>query len=362
MNFTNSSTPAPCVFPLAYKVTVSSLLAITFLFSPILNLIVCCTILKVKRLHTLDYMLVANLSVTDIIISLSLPSLEIMYVSIYPKWLIGKLGTYALNAVWLFSLVAPFVTVTFIAFERYKTLSSLVRVTSQSIIVSSLAFIWFYISISIFFMALTSFTVPGAAAYEWNILPTFYYTFLALHIVVPLMLVVILNICIFRKARASGRGAVNSNAAAMFQITQRESRMAKTMFIAVGIMFVVWIPALVLEYFYAAATHSCLVQMAGPVSVWLSCSNGIVNPVLYFYRNATLRKETRKMLPKAIRKLLCLKVTQRQYETNAPAAFINKACQTGEEPGQQPAPLLTAISDPRERTRTLSETISDIHL
>ena len=299
MNSTNGTTTSEaCVFPMAYKVTVSTLLAITFLISPVLNTVVCYTIFSVKRLQTFGNLLIANLSLGDIIISLTLPLMEIIYVSIYPKWLTGKIGTYFLNCVWLFSLASPFVIVTVITAERYKTLKSLIPIKSKTVIFIVIPLVWLYSFGSVAFMAFF-FTVPGEDAYEWNILPQFYYPFLGVHIVIPLVVISALYLAIYRMTRSSRKQTIRHGKASS-NLAKREMRVAKTIGIVIGLMFAIWIPALVLEYFYAIGTESCIVQMAGPVSVWLSSSNGMVNPILYFFRNPSLRGEIIKKLPTSI--------------------------------------------------------------
>lgn len=222
--------------------------------------------------------------------------MEIIYVSIYPKWLTGSIGTYVLNCVWLYSLAYPFVTVTVITAERFSTLRSLIPVKSTTISVLAFSSIWIYSLGVIAFMAVF-FTKPGEDAYEWNVLPEFYYPFLGVHIVAPLIIIAVLYMSIFRMTRSS-RQQTTSRGSASASLAKREMRVAKTIAIVIGIMFAIWIPALVLEYFYAIGTESCIVQMAGPVNVWLSCSNGVVNPILYFYRNPYLRGEIIKKLPK----------------------------------------------------------------
>lgn len=303
MNSTNNtSSHESCIFPLSYKVVVSGLLALTFLASPFLNGVVCYTIFSVNRLHSFGNLLIANLSLGDVVVSLSLPLLEILYVSVYPKWLTGKIGTYVLNCVWLFSLVYPFVTVTVITAERFTTLRSLLPVESTTISTAAFFSIWIYSFGMILFMAMF-FTTPGEDAYEWNVLPQFYYPFLGIHIVIPLIIIAILYIGIYRMTRSS-RKQTTSRGSASNSLAKREMKVAKTIAIVIGIMFAIWVPALILEYFYAIGTESCIVQMAGPVSVWLSCSNGVVNPILYFYRNPYLRGELIKKLPRSLSQCL----------------------------------------------------------
>ena len=321
-NVTNStSSTSTCSFPMTYKVIVSSLLAFTFISSPILNAVVCYTIISVRKLQSFGNLLIANLSLGDIVISLSLPMLEILYVSIYPKWLTGSIGTYVLNSIWLFSLAYPFVTVTVITAERFSTLRSLVPIKSTTISLVTVSLIWVYSLGSVAFMAFF-FTKPGEESYEWNVLPKFYYPFLGIHIVIPLIVIAFLYIGIFRITRLS-RQRTTSRGSASASLTKREMRVAKTIAIVIGIMFAIWIPALILEYFYAIGTESCIVQMAGPVSVWLSCSNGVVNPILYFYRNPHLRGEIVKKLPASC--IQCFRLSHDDKSQSKRAAKAKKA-------------------------------------
>lgn len=314
MNTTNGTlSESVCTFPITYKIIVSSLLAIVFLSSPILNILVCYTIFSVSKLQSFGNLLIANLSLGDVIISLSLPLLEILYISLYPKWLIGKVGTYILNCVWLFSLAYPFVTVTVITIERFTTLRSLVSIKSMTISGVTFFSIWTYSIGSVTLMAFF-FTTPGDDAYEWNILPVFYYPFLAIHIVLPLIIIVVLYVGIYKMTRTSRKQTV-SRGSVSASLAKREMRVAKTIAIVIGIMFAIWIPALVLEYFYAIGTESCIVQMAGPISVWLSSSNGVLNPILYFYRNPHLRGEIIKKLPDSIARCFASVKEQRGHET-----------------------------------------------
>ena len=328
MTSSNETSSSECTFPMAYKVTVSSLLGIVVLLSPVLNLIVCYTIFSVKKLHSFGNLLIANLSLSDIIISLSLPSMEIIYVSIYPKWLTGKIGTYILNCVWMFSLAAPFVIVTIITVERFKTLKTLLPVKSKLVIRITLPCMWLYIFSAVAFMG-WNFTPTTGDAYEWNVLPVYYYPYLGIHIVIPLIVIVVLYIGILRMTRSS-RQRTTRVGSASGPLAKREMKVAKTIAIVIGLMFAIWIPALVLEYFYAIGTESCIVQMAGPVSVWLSCSNGVINPLLYFYRNPILRGEIVKKLPKSI--AACFKSAGKGEGKDAtPGAVTNKGFRKGED-------------------------------
>ena len=290
---TNSSAHA-CTFSLVYKITVSTLLGTTTLFAPVMNSILCFAILTTKQLRTTANILIASLSVSDILISLIMAPLEIIYVSLYPKWPLGKVETTVLNSVWMFSLVAPFVTVTVITGERYKTITSLrhyKRTIGWKPLVSALMFIWIYSISSVIFMAL-NFTTTTGEYYDWNVLSEYYYPFLGIHIVIPLIVIPLLYGRIILVTRTSKRNTVRGGLSntAVANHAKQELQLAKSVGIVVGILFAVWLPVLVLEYFYATETGSCVVQQAGVISVWLTSSNGMINQLVYNYRNPILRK------------------------------------------------------------------------
>ena len=55
--------------------------------------------------------------------------------------------------------------------------------------------------------------------------------------------------------------------------------------IIIAFLFGVWAPVLVLEIIYQTDFKSCIVEQAGTVSVFITCLNGAINPLVYSYRN-----------------------------------------------------------------------------
>ena len=282
-----------CVFPLAYKIILSSLLGLTALFSPLLNSIVCFTICKNSKLRSPGNLLIANLATADALIGLLLAPLEVVYVAYFPSWPLGHAGTYILNSVFLFSLVLPFVIVTVITIERYIVIkscsvaSSQNRVSTRSLWLISLG-MWGY-SLSAIAVMTSNFIKPESNEYTWNVKPSFYYPFLGLHIVIPFFTVCLAYRGIFKFTKNMHSGGLESSLASRSLIQHRELSLAKTLGIVIGLLFLVWLPVLIIECFYATESTSCITEAAGPVSVWLTVSSGVMNPLVYFYRNSTLR-------------------------------------------------------------------------
>jgi len=122
-NTTNIIPQLGCSFSETFKITLSILLPITSILSFSVNIFFCCVVYVNKKLHVKSSILLVSLSVTDIVISLTAPIFEFIYVYWNPKWPIGSLGTNVQNSFWMFSLVAPFVTVTAITVDRYLAIT-----------------------------------------------------------------------------------------------------------------------------------------------------------------------------------------------------------------------------------------------
>ena len=71
--------------------------------------------------------------------------------------------------------------------------------------------------------------------------------------------------------------------------TRLEVNMAKTVGVVIIFLVIVWIPVLIVEIFYARGSQSCIIMKLDVVSVWLTCSNGMINPVVYSLRNKDFR-------------------------------------------------------------------------
>ena len=223
----------------------------------------------------------------------------------YPKWPLKKWGTMLLNSIWMFSLVGPFVTVAVITIERYITIVSFrARAISgpSNKVALIITAIWIYSLLLVAFMA-AFFTKTAGEYYEWNVSHLFYYPYLGIHIVIPFVLIIVLYIRIIAVAHITRRGTIKHTPDSMAETgREREMKLTRTIGIVIGLLFAVWVPVLVLEYFYAVGTKHCWVQMAGPISVWLTCANGMINPLLYNFRNRQIQR--------AVRALCCKNVNQ----------------------------------------------------
>ena len=73
-------------------------------------------------------------------------------------------------------------------------------------------------------------------------------------------------------------------------IQSREIKLAKRVAVVIAFLFIVWTPVVVLEMFYNFSFSNCLVEQAGVVSVWITCVNGALNPIVYSSGNSEIKK------------------------------------------------------------------------
>lgn len=287
-----------CSFNLNFQIPISVLLGVTFFLSISENIVVSVVICLDRKLRRPSNGYLLSLALTDICISFGLIPMEMTYIWTYPEWPLGAKGTNALNCVWLFSIASSFVTLLVITLDRYKAVMSLVRyreVVSWGRTLVIIALVWLYILIVVILMYVFALDPTSGVSYEWNVNYKFYYPFLALHIVVPMMIMIALYFKIYKKAQENRQqlllhgGQINPGTTTASSETVRETRIEVRMAKTVGFVFlflvIVWIPVLILEIFYAVGSHSCIIEQLGVVSLWITCSNGMINPVVYSLRN-----------------------------------------------------------------------------
>ena len=192
-----------CLFTLGFQIPISILFVVTFLLSVAENILVSVAISIDKRLRRPSNGYLLSLALTDVCISLGLIPLEMTYVWSYPEWRLGSTGTNVLNSIWLFSIASSFVTLLVITVDRYRAVTSLVRyreVVSWGRTFVIIAVVWLYVVFVVILMGVFAFEPTSGATYEWNVKYKFYYSFLAVHIVLPLLIICALYRKIYKKA------------------------------------------------------------------------------------------------------------------------------------------------------------------
>jgi len=298
---TNETTETKaCKFNLDYQISISILFVVTFVLSVAENILVSVAIVVDRRLRRPSNGYLLSLALTDICISLGLIPLELIYVWSYPEWPLGPRETNVFNSVRFFSIAGSFVAVLVITVDRYRAVMSLVRYRGvvswgRTLVITTL--VWLYVVVVVILMRVLSFKTALGKTYDWDVNCKFYYAFLAVHIALPLLIICTLYYKIYKKAvenrqQLLSRGRVHPGTTAASDTvieTRVEVKMAKTVGLVIMFLVIIWIPVLIVEIFYARRSHSCIIEKLDVVSVWLACSNGMVNPVVYSLRNKDFR-------------------------------------------------------------------------
>lgn len=275
-----------CEFSIYYKVILCTLLMVTGVCSCLENILFCAVIYLNKNLHVKSNILIVSLSITDIITACSLSSVEFVYILSHPRWPLGSNGTNIQNSFWLFSIVMPFITVTAITLDRYAAITKSLQyncfVTAKKLGLT-VGFLYLYSFIWVICMELNFLPAPKDA-YIWNVPTNQYYIFLGIHIILPLIIVPVLYKKITNTVKLSRQrtGKVG--------IQSREIKLAKRAAVVIAFLFIVWTPVVVLEIFYNFNFSNCIVEQAGAVSVWITCVNGALNPIVYSRGNIEIKK------------------------------------------------------------------------
>lgn len=69
-----------------------------------------------------------------------------------------------------------------------------------------------------------------------------------------------------------------------------EIRLAKTMGIIISLLFLIWLPLLVIEGLRSHDFNECLVKKIDSFNVWLTCLNGCLDPLIYSFRSSEVKE------------------------------------------------------------------------
>ena len=277
---------ADCEFSIYFRAVMCPLLMIAAVCSLAENIFFCIVVCVNKNLQIKSNILIVNLSITDIIIASTGPVFEFIYVLCKPKWPLGRAGSNIQNGMWLFSLVMPFATVTAITIERYLAITKSLqynRYATSNKLLLIVGCLYLYSLAWVICIAM-NFHEAHRYVYYWNVPEYPYFVFLGVNLLFPLILIPVLYKKILKKVRLSRQ------IADVDESERNEIRLVKTVGIVIAFLFLVWAPVLVLEIIYQTDFKSCIVEQAGTVSVFITCLNGAINPLVYSYRNDEVKK------------------------------------------------------------------------
>lgn len=299
MDAWNNTTSFVCSYSYEFFIPITIIFVITALLVLFENILVCIAIISSPLRQIKSNFFLVGLAVADMFTSVTIVPLQILEVWSSPNWPLGAIGVNIYNSLWNFCLIVPFLTVLTITLDRYMVItrpSNLFPRFTLKWVIGILVFIWTYSIILVSLLSL-SFDDPPSNEYVWNVPYQYYYPFLAVHILLPVIIICYCYLKILSTARSSqeqvsevARGDPNRSR------RQSEIKLAKTVGYVIMALVIVWTPVLGLEVVYALDSgHSCIVKQIGIMSVWITCTNGIVNPIIYSVRSRQFKDVFRKL-------------------------------------------------------------------
>ena len=296
----NASSPS-CSYSLDFVIPVTILFSLTSLLVLFENILICIAVVRSPLREIKSNWFLVGLSVADMFTSVTITPLQILEVWTSPQWPLGALGVNIYNSLWNFVLIVPFLTVLAITIDRFLVLTKQINISdrfSAMWVLIVLLCIWVYSAVIVSLMSL-SFDKAPDNEYVWNVPYQYYYPFLAVHVFAPLLIIWYCYIGILKAVRSFKHqmsGVLDSSISTPH--SQRyEVKLAKTVGYVVLALVTVWIPVLAMEIVYAVDSgHSCLVKRIGIFSVWLTCTNGIINPFIYSMRSQQFKDVLKKLL------------------------------------------------------------------
>ena len=292
----SNSTINSCHYSLELKLTLCTLLSLTSLFSVVENVLLCAALRHNKKLHKRSQVLIVNLSVTDLIIAVLLPAFECGHVLLYPKFLFGKFGSIFTRSIWMFSIVQPSTTAFMIACERYLVLSGnklyLNHCTKRTLALV-IASMWSY---SIVWVLVIAFNLTYTT--QHLVPPRLYYAYLGVHVGIPVLVIPLIYIKIYMHVNKSREHILElSRTTTLMSV---EIRLAKTMGIIISLLYLIWLPVLVIEMLRSHNFNECTIKKVDSFNVWLTCLNGCLDPLVYSFRSSEV-KESLKVLKQRVK-------------------------------------------------------------
>lgn len=283
------------IIPVTFVFTLTSLLVF---FE---NILVCIAVIRSPLRQVKSNWFLVGLSVADMFTSLTVTPLQILEIWVAPHWPLDAIGVNIYNSLWNFCLVVPFLTLLAITVDRFLVITKHFNMSARfsvKWVFTVLVAIWMYSVILVALLALTFDKAPSDE-YVWNVPFEYYYPFLAIHVFLPLLIICYCYIRIFKTVRLSRqevRGFSNSTVS-ISNVQRNDIKLAKTIGYVTLALVSVWIPVLAVEVVYAVGSeHSCLVKTIGIFSVWLTCTNGIINPFIYAMRSKQFKEVLKKLL------------------------------------------------------------------
>ena len=264
------------------------------------NLLVIAAYAKNRRLHTGTYALFVSLALSDLLVGgVALPIR--IYGSIM-NWKVSTIVIVCYTAIDIFSALVSNLHLMAISFERFIAVSRPFYYQTLSVRPYAFASAVSWI-LGIFIASLH----PGnylqnkdEQLLKLKILEVYSATLFTMCFLGPLIVITIVNIGIFRVAKVVIQRAPLQHGI-VGQRVRKELKAALTLLVMTGFFFVAWSPFFVINMFYIYCVK-CLpsskkVQyLMVDIMKWLHYLNSAINPIIYTFRDAEMRRTFARLL------------------------------------------------------------------
>ncbi|XP_031550703.1 histamine H2 receptor-like [Actinia tenebrosa] len=281
----------------------------TLLLSVTFNGLILLSFYLDATLRTLSCAFIINLAVTDVISSIILIPMEIIYLVHFPWIPFSGTVNNVWNAVFLSLLAASILNFTAVSLDRYIRIRyplHYMYYLTQERVMQLLIFIWSYalvIGVLMFF----AFDEPVNGVYSFQISALFFIPFLLINVLLPFCIIIVLYIRIFRIMRRHMR-CINVQVSARirachFVPVRRQNSLlqnlssSKTVCLVLFGFSLTWFPFLIYQLFYMYSKQSeCLLDKFDTVICWLTYFSAVSNPVIYAAREKRFKKVILRLL------------------------------------------------------------------
>lgn len=259
-----------------------------------------------STLRTLPYVFIMNLAITNVISSLALIPMDIIYLINFPIFPFPAIVITFWNTAYLVLLTASILNFTAVSIDRFIRIKyplQYMRYLTKQHITQSLVLLWVYVAILGIVMFFT-FEIPKDGVYGFEISASFFVPFLVMNVFLPFCVIILLYCCIFRIMRRHIRCIDVQRTASLRHFDQhqivpvrrhnsilRDISSIKTVCLVVFGFSLTWFPFLVFELYYSNNEYfSCSLDKADTVVCWLTYFSAVTSPVIYAARERKIKE------------------------------------------------------------------------
>ena len=268
------------------------------LFTLVGNILVCLALIVDKNLRTAANIFLVNMSVGDLLVTVTVILTDYAYLIDFPTWRLGEFGNWLYNVGFVALLIIPFLTLVAVTCDRYVSIIYPFRyievVTKKRAVYCVLA-LWIYTSVVI--TLISRLVLKKHASHsQWEfMLPVngYYLGLLLIHNLLPLIVIILLYHRIYTVARRHVKqinSVTNRFGERGFNVRMLKSELkaTRTVFIVVVVLALSWLPFIIHETMslvFQRDTTDCADLERSAITNYVAYFNGAINPVVYSLRH-----------------------------------------------------------------------------